>query len=180
MRPLQRAIVAQVRQHYDALGGALGMPAAEHAGANERSSRLDLDLRLLADVANGLLSRTHAELERVALALTRAQATLLANPLQAPVALSEGFWHTTAGILIARARWWVWADDLITISNAAALAFGANTQPNRMRIARAIDSGALDWTPDPSVANPQHNRRVLHSQVERLRDLRRLPDSNDY
>ena len=67
------AIVAQVRQHYDALGGALGMPAAEHAGANERSSRLDLDLRLLADVANGLLSRTHAELERVALALTRAR-----------------------------------------------------------------------------------------------------------
>jgi hypothetical protein len=45
-----------------------------------------------------------------------------------------------------------------------------------MRIARAIDSGALDWVPDPSVANPQQNRRVLRSQVEQLRELRRIPD----
>jgi hypothetical protein len=93
-----------------------------------------------------------------------------------PVSLSEEFWHTKLGVLVARARWWVWADELITISNAAALAFGANSQPNRMRIARAIDSGALDWVPDPSVANPQQNRRVLRSQVERLRELRRLPE----
>ena len=98
------AIVAQVRQHYDALGGALGMPAAEHAGANERSSRLDLDLRLLADVANGLLSRTHAELERVALALTRAQATKQANQLQPPVKQTEDCWNTTDGVMIAHAK----------------------------------------------------------------------------
>jgi hypothetical protein len=72
--------------------------------------------------------------------------------------------------------WWVSVDDLITISNAAALAFGENTQANRMRIARAIDHGLLDWVPDPSVANPQQNKRVLRPQVERLRDQRRLPE----
>ncbi len=171
------AIVAQVRQRYGELGAALGLPPAEPGGAREQPSPLERDLRLLAEVANGLLSRTPAELRRVALALERAQAALLANPLGAPAALAEGFWQTPAGVLIARARWRVWADELITISNAAALAFGANTQPNRMRIARAIDGGALDWTPDPSVANPQHSRRVLRSQVERLRDLRRLPDA---
>lgn len=170
-------IVAQLRSHHDELGRALGLQPAEQPDVLEESSPLYRDLLLLIDVANGACHRTDAELQRAARALTRVQTVLLANPLGVPVVLPEDFWQTTLGILVARVRWWVWADDLITISNAAALAFGANTQSNRMRIARAIDSGALDWTPDPSVANPQHNRRVLRSQVERLRDLRRLPDA---
>jgi hypothetical protein len=56
------------------------------------------------------------------------------------------------------------------------LCFGENNQANRMRIAGAIDSGLLEWVPDPSIANPQQNRRVLRPQVERLRDLRSLPE----
>jgi hypothetical protein len=79
-------------------------------------------------------------------------------------------------VVVSRARWWISIDDLITISNAAALAFGENSQASRMRIARAIDNGQLEWVPDPSVANPQQNRRVLRSQVERLRELSTLPE----
>jgi len=66
----------------------------------------------------------------------------LTTPLQAPIALSADFWQTKPGVLVSRVRWWVWADDLITISNAAALAFGENSQPNRMRIARDRRRGA--------------------------------------
>jgi hypothetical protein len=73
-------------------------------------------------------------------------------------------------------RWLHSAEELITISNAAALAFGENTQANRMRIARAMERGLLAWIPDPSVANPQQNRRVLRSQVDRLREQSRLPE----
>jgi len=171
-------IVEQVRRHHDELGRALGTPPTEQPGTLDQSSPLYHDLRLLIDVANGVYHRTDAEIGRVELALTRLHSLLLATPLHAPVSLSEDFWQTRLGVLVSRARWWVWADDLITISNAAALAFGENSQPNRMRISRAIDSGALDWVPDPSVANPQQNRRVLRSQVERLRELRRLPDSD--
>ncbi len=40
------------------------------------------------------------------------------------------------------------------------------------KITRAVDRGELEWVPDPSVANPQHNCRVLKSQVERLRAMR--------
>ena len=170
-------IVEQVGRRHDELGHALGRPPAE-PGAGDRGSPLYRDLLLLIDVANGVCQRTDAELGRVEPTLTRVQSLLLANPLRAPVALSEDFWRTNLGVLISRVRWWVWSDDLITISNAAALAFGENSQPNRMRIARAIDRGALDWVPDPSVANPQHSRRVLRSQVERLRDLQQLPDSD--
>ncbi len=88
----------------------------------------------------------------------------------------DGFWQTDIGILVSRARWWISVDDLITISNAAALAFEENTQANRMRIERAIENGLLEWVPDPSVANPQQNKCVLRPQVERLRDLNRLSE----
>jgi len=169
-------IVEQVRHYHDELGHALSTPPTEQPVVLHLSSPLYHDLLLLIDVANGLYHRTDAQLRQVELALTRVQSLLLANPLQVPVSLSEDFWQTRLGVLVSRARWWLWADDLITISNAAALAFGQNSQPNRMRISRAIDSGVLDWVPDPSVTNPQQNRRVRRSQVERLRDLRRLPD----
>ena len=169
-------IIDQVRRHHGELGNALGAPATEQPSALDQPSPLYRDLLLLVDVANGVYHRTDDQVRQVELVLTRVHTLLLANPVQAPVALSEDFWQTRLGVLVSRVRWWVWADDLITISNAAALAFGENNQPNRMRISRAIDSGALDWVPDPSVANPQQNRRVLRSQVERLRELRRLPD----
>jgi hypothetical protein len=172
------AVVELVRRQYQELSHMLGSPPTEQAGAIDRESPLYLDLLLLIDVANGVCQRTDAQVRQVERALTRVLTVLLSNPLQAPAALPEDFWQSDLGVLVSRARWWVWADDLISISNAAALAFGQNTQANRMRISRAIDSGMLDWVPDPSVANPQQSRRVLRSQVERLRDLRSLPESD--
>lgn len=164
-----------VRQHYAALSDALGLPPATPAGP---ASPLRRDIQLLIDVANGLHSRTDEQVHQTEQALLRVRTLLLANALGAPAALPEAFWHTKAGLLVSRASWWVWMDDLITISNAAALAFGTNTQANRMRIARAIDSGMLDWLPDPSVANRQHNRRVRRSQVEWLAEMRQLPGAD--
>jgi hypothetical protein len=171
-------IVDMVRRHHDELGRALGRPPAEQTGTIDQSSPLYRDLLLLIEVANGVHQRTDDQVQRVELALARLLRLLLANPLQAQAGLPEDFWQTKLGVLVSRARWWVWADELITISNAAALAFGENSQASRMRISRAIDSGTLDWVPDPSVANPQQNRRVLRSQVERLRELRRPPDAD--
>jgi hypothetical protein len=101
---------------------------------------------------------------------------LLGNVLHSAITIPDDFWRTDIGIVVSRVRWWISVDDLITISNAAALAFGENTQAHRMRIARAIEHGLLEWVPDPSMANPQQNRRVLRPQVERLRDQRWLPE----
>ena len=165
-----------VRRHYAALGGALGSTPA--ADPPDTASPLYRDIQLLIDVANGVHTRSDALVAHTEQALLRVRGLLLANALGAPAALSEAFWQTRPGWLLSRASWWVWMDDLITISNAAALAFGANTQANRMRIARAIDSGALDWVPDPSVSNRQHNRRVRRSQVEWLAEMRQLPGSD--
>ena len=170
-------IVGLVRRRYEELGAALGEGREEGwADGVEEMSALVGDVRLLIGVANGEYQRTDALVQQVERALTRLLDVLLGNALHSKATIPDDFWRTDIGILVSRARWWISVDDLITISNAAALAFGENTRANRMRIARAIDNGLLDWVPDPSVANPQQNRRVLRSQVERLHDLSRLPE----
>lgn len=169
-------IMGLVQQQYQELGAALGIQPAQLDPLTSDAVPLRHEINLLIAVANGRHERTTATVRRVEQALTCLLHVLLGNALHAPTSLPDSFWHTDLGILVSRARWWISSDDLITISNAAALAFGANTQANRMRIARAIDNGTLEWVPDPSVVNPQQNRRVLRSQVERLRELRGLPE----
>lgn len=165
-------ITALVRQRYQTLGAALGAPrSADH---EHEPGTLQQDLSFLIGVANGVYSRKEELVQQAELALTRLMDVLFGNVLHSKATIPDDFWKTEIGILISRVRWWISVDELITISNAAALAFGENTQANRMRIGRAIDNGLLDWIPDPSVANPQQNKRVLRSQVERLRDQRRL------
>ncbi|MFD3163380.1 hypothetical protein [Herpetosiphon sp. NSE202] len=171
---LAEEITALVLQRYRSLGQALGATTLAEEAAAETAFQHNLNL--LIEVANGRHMRNEIMLRRIELALEQLLDLLLGNALQSKAVFPEDFWQSEIGILVSRTRWWLSAEDLITISNAAALAFGQNNQANRMRIARAIDNGLLDWVPDPSVANPQQNRRVLRSQVERLRDLSRLPE----
>ena len=174
---LAQEILMQVRQRYLELGAALGEPCKQEGldQLNEPSA-LQRDLKLLIGVANGEYHRTEEVVRLIEPALTRLTEMLFGNALHSKAIIPDDFWKTDIGILVSRVRWWISVDDLITISNAAALAFGENTQANRMRIGRAIDNGLLEWVPDPSVANPQQNKRVLRPQVERLRDQRRLPE----
>ena len=166
-----REVTSLVERRHAALGAALGARTAR-----DEQTPLQRDLKLLMSVANGEVHRSDAAVRRVELALGRVMDLLLDNALGTNATLPDDFWATDIGVLVSRARWWVSIDDLITISNAAALAFGENSQANRMRISRAIDNGLLEWVPDPSVANPQQNKRVFRTQVERLRDLSRLPE----
>lgn len=172
---LVQNIMTQARQRYQELGIALGEPCQQEKPDQIREPGiLQRDLKLLIAVANGEYHRTDEMVHQVEQALTRLLELLLGNVLSSRLVIPDTFWKTDIGVLVSRVRWWISVDDLITISNAAALAFGENTQANRMRIGRAIDSGQLEWIPDPSIANPQQNKRVLRSQVERLRDQRRL------
>lgn len=147
---------------------------------NLTSSTLPLRkaLQLLVQVGNGEMSRAEASSALVADiegALGTVHDMLFGTAYGIHATIPNDFWQSDIGLLYSRARWWLSGDELITISNAAALAFGENTQANRMRIVRAIDSGLLDSLPDPSVANPQQNRRVLRPQVERWAALRQRP-----
>lgn len=181
---LAREVVARVRRRHDTLGEALGESpsgATESLATqcDEEGGPLLRDLRLLIAVANGEHARTDRMVEAVAEALARVVDALFGTAFDLPPRIPEAFWRSDLGVVVSRARWWVSMDDLITISAAATLAFGENTQATRMRIARAIEHGTLQWVPDPSVANPQQRKRVLRSEVERLRDLARLAAADE-
>ena len=177
---LIQTIAQRIYEQQQALGSALGPPALPKPPLPlDEQSPLYGELKLLISIANGEYTRsqmTPALTQQTEAALRHLLDLLLGNALHVHVPIPDEFWATEIGVLVSRVRWWLSVDDLITISNAAALAFGENTQANRMRIARALDKGVLDWIPDPSMTNPQQNKRVLRSQVERLRDQRRLPE----
>ncbi|MCC6455697.1 MAG: hypothetical protein IT328_12175 [Caldilineaceae bacterium] len=169
-----------VGKRHRELGMALGKVTAQADQAQaDAPTPLQRDLALLIQVANGEYLRGNASetlLQRVDLALRNLLGLLLGNALETHITIPDEFWNSDMGVLVSRVRWWLSADELITISNAAALAFGENSQANRMRIARAMEKGLLEWVIDPSVANPQQNRRVLRHQVERLREQSHLPE----
>lgn len=171
------AIVAQFAHAYSVLGRALGHPT--HDVPSQESPPLYRDIMRMIGVANGMYDRTESNVRRAELALERTVKLLQWDALSSAesrrAAVPDSFWNTNLGVLVSRTRWWVSADDLLTVSNAAALAFGENSQANRMRITRAIARGELQAVPDPSVANPQHNKRVLRQEIEVLRLQRVSP-----
>ena len=170
-----RDMLGQFRQQHEALGTALGRSDQSAEAPDLAASPLHRDLTRLVAVANGAFERTTNNVRRAELALTRVMDLIrVASPPYAGAALPAPFWASPLGVLLSRTRWWVSVDELITISNAAALAFGQNTQANRMKITRAVERGELEWILDPSVANPQHSTRVFRAQVEHLR-VRRSP-----
>ena len=177
---LVQEATALVRRRCNELAVALGhAPLVENEDLSGKQAPLATNLRLLIEIANGEQTRGEASpafVDQVEIALQAVRDALFGNALHTPITIPDEFWSSEIGVLCSRVRWWISVDDLITISNAAALAFGENTQATRMRIVRAIDNGLLDWIPDPSVANPQQNRRVLRTQVERLRDQRQRPE----
>lgn len=128
-----------VRQRFQELGSALGeRTTQQNTNTPDQPSSLQHDLQLLVDVANGVHRRTDERVHQVEQALMRLLDLLLGNALHSRASYPDNFWRTDLGIVVSRVRWWVSGEDLITISNAAALAFGENTQANRMRIARAM------------------------------------------
>lgn len=176
-------VQAKIAAQYESLGAALGYSQPGSARSTvETNTPLLEKLMLLIEVANGERSRTgtsKAEIEEIKRALDQVQTLLLGNALQSKTVIPDEFWQSRIGVLFSRVIWWLYADDLITISNAAALAFAENSQANRMRIVRAIDRGVLDWVPDPSIANPQHNRCVYKFQAIRLGEERSRPNRNE-
>ncbi|HEX8032997.1 MAG TPA: hypothetical protein VF510_04080, partial [Ktedonobacterales bacterium] len=122
---LVQDVITQVHQRYLELGTALGEPC-KHEGLNQssESSALERDLRLLIGVANGEYHRTDEAVRLVEPALTRVVDLLVGNALHSNARIPDDFWKTDIGIVISRVRWWISVDDLISISNAAALAFG--------------------------------------------------------
>lgn len=90
---------------------------------------------------------------------------LFASPLLAVYGPPPNeFWTTPLGQMVALALARVRGDDLITITEAAAI-LGVTVQA----VSNRITAGDLRAIPDPNEPNPQKRNRVLRSEVEALR-----------
>lgn len=89
---------------------------------------------------------------------------LFSSPLLAGYEIPEEFWETPLGAMTARALFRARGDELITITEAAEL-LGLTVSA----VSQYLVRGQLTGYPDPWEPNPARRRRVLRSDVERLK-----------
>lgn len=133
------------------------------------------EIALLCRVANGDIDRESADEFFVGeiMETTQGLAELLYTPPgEYGYRIPSEFWCTDLGQVIIRAQVWCRGDDLLTLSEAAELAFGKNSQKNRMRLKRMVNRGDLTEYFDPHETNPTHRTRVSRLQIEALIETR--------
>lgn len=145
-----------------------------------RQAPLYKDIQLLARVANGEIERHSTEeylLDEVLAAAQQGREDLRTPPSGVGVfALTDEFSRTPLGRMLERVEYWLVSPDLMTLSEAAALYTGRFADLSGLKvIQRLITRGekgrreGLQVTLDPFEPNPQHNKRVRRSEVERLK-----------
>lgn len=145
-----------------------------------RQAPLYKDIQLLARVANGEIEHHSTEeylLDEVLAAAQQGREDLRTPPSGVGVfALTDEFSRTPLGRMLERVEYWLVSPDLMTLSEAAALYTGRRADLSGLKvIQRLITRGekgrreGLQVTLDPFEPNPQHNKRVRRSEVERLK-----------
>jgi len=98
---------------------------------------------------------------RQLLALLGSPVDITPTPIVPP-----SFWtRSRLGQVLAHVTWWLYHDDLISITAAAHLLYERVGNPEFLRIRRLIERGALQAYVDPGEPNPQRASRVRRSAV---------------
>jgi len=133
------------------------------------------DIQLLVRVANGEIERDQASedlLDEIFAAVQQVRDDLRRPPSGAWLfTQTSEFSQTPLGQMLQQAEFWLASPDLITLSEAAALYTGQANLNGLKVIQRLIAKReqGLQVIIDPFEQNPQHNKRVRRSEVERLK-----------
>ncbi|HEY0739287.1 MAG TPA: hypothetical protein VGD69_30475 [Herpetosiphonaceae bacterium] len=80
--------------------------------------------------------------------------------------LPPNLWERSAlGLLLADVLWWLYQDDMMTMSHAAELLYGAAGLNEFQKIRTLVNKGVLVPYINPHESNPQTARRFRKSQV---------------
>jgi hypothetical protein len=143
------------------------------------------DIQLLVRIANGDIERDQASediLDEILAAIQQVRDDLQRPPSGAWLfTQTSEFLQTPLGQMLQQAEFWLASPDLITLSEAASLYTGQANLNGLKIIQRLIakrEQGKYDQKGrqtglqviiDPFEQNPQHNKRVRRSEVERLK-----------
>lgn len=152
--------------HRLSIGGWLPGVSAENDFVPLRSEIEDL-----CRVANGEVDRATADEDFVADTHQLAQdiAELCAWWWTGEYQIPQSWRETDLGRAWDAARYWLLSDDLITLSEAAALLGYTTDSTGMSKIDRLIEKGKLTAYIDPSESNPRRARRVLKRDVRALK-----------
>lgn len=133
-----------------------------------QQSPIGEQIATLCRIANGEITRDgNDELAGEVMEMTQSIAeTLYSTPLEYSYSIPNEFWRTELGQVIMLAQMWARGDELITISEAAEILYGENTQAARMRVKRMIERGDLTCYVDADESNPQRETRLSRNEVE--------------
>lgn len=127
-------------------------------------------VKTLCQVANGEVDRDSAneffvgEVAEIIQSLCELQ---FSTPGAYAYEIPEWFWESDLGSVIQACQIWIANSELITLTEAAQFLYpGIDIQTARMRVKRAIERGDLRSYTSSEENNPQHDLRLLRSEVE--------------
>lgn len=168
--------IAMLTEHVSRLSHRLSiggwLPGVE---AESDFSPLRSEIEDLCRVANGEIERATASADLVGETQELIQdiAELCAWWWSAEYQIPQSWRETALGRAWDAARFWLLSDDMITLSEAAMMLYGAAEAAELNKIDRLIDRGKLAAYIDPSESNPRRARRVLKPEMRDLNRKRR-------
>lgn len=105
------------------------------------------------------------------------------HPEKAPIqSIPKAFWQTSIGMVVARVQFWLHRDSLISLTEAVVYLYGQEAgNAGMQKLQRLLDKheqgedGGLQAWPDPTAQSRQRSRKVLLSDVQRLKEWITLP-----
>jgi len=166
---IAQEVVGQLREHIYRLGMRV------YPGGISPTDESDFcpvreEIKDLCRIANGEAERKTASPEFVADThqLIQDIAELCAGWWGAEYDIPRSWRETELGRAWDAVRYWLLSDDMLTLSAAARLLFGAADANELNKVDRAIKRGDLDEHTDPTEPNSQRARRVLNIQVKAI------------
>lgn len=169
-------VIARLTEHVSRLSMRLSIGGWLPGVSEERDfCPLRAEIQDLCRVANGEVDRATADGDFVAdtYQLLQDIAKLCAWWWTAEYEIPPSWRETPLGRAWTAAWYWLESDDMITLSEAAMLLYGAATDAELHKIDRLIKRGKLAERGDPNEPNPRRARRVLQREVKALQKTAR-------
>lgn len=163
-------VIGQVRSHVTRLGLRVWVGGVLPQTRDDNWCDLKAEIEELCRLANGEVDRKSAsedfigETHELLQDIAELCAPWWSNQYTIP-----GDWRKTQlGLAWDAARFWLLSSDMMTLSDAARMLYGAADTSELSRLDRAISRNELDEYADPGEPNPRKARRVLKSQVKAM------------
>ena len=177
-------ILTTIQRYRDQLDALLtGQPERTDLPRPLAERPLEDQIQVFEQIAQGKISRDQADPAFVAEVEEAVDQLLVMLCVPPDVedrtieALSRAVWtRSPLSFLLAEVTWWLYQQDLITLSEAAQILFGDTNTNAFYRLGQLFEEGALTPYINPHEGNPRYAGRVRCSQVRLVKQEQDRPE----